>query len=157
MSEQTPGGGGSPQRPAPQAPVFQTTPNAEKYVLEADAMRRRQLRSALLHGSDRTWREHRKVWPAVAIGVVVTAVGIAGITMADALQIELGNRRAQEREQVQQQKEQEQQEREQQLQQEEAERERQQQQASPGPSVPSSAVPSVPVTPSVPVSPAPAP
>lgn len=62
-----------------------TTPNAEKYVLEADAMRRRQLRSALLHGSSRTWREHRRVWPAVAVGIIVTAVIIAGMAVQNAL------------------------------------------------------------------------
>lgn len=62
------------------------TPNAEKYVLEADAMRRRQLRSALLHGSRRTWREHRRVWPAVVIGVIVAAVVVAAIAVVDAYQ-----------------------------------------------------------------------
>jgi len=60
------------------------TPNAEKYVLEADAMRRRQLRSALLHGSSRTWREHRRVWPAVVIGVVIVAVVIAAMAVVEA-------------------------------------------------------------------------
>ena len=70
--------GGPPPRP------FFNTPNAEKYVLEADAMRRRQLRSALLHGSLRTWREHRRVWPAVVIGVVVAAVVIAAMAVVEA-------------------------------------------------------------------------
>lgn len=60
------------------------TPNAEKYVLEADAMRRRQLRSALLHGSRRTWREHRRVWPAIVIGVIATAVVVAAIAVIGA-------------------------------------------------------------------------
>ncbi|MGH3423688.1 MAG: hypothetical protein ACRDO8_03100 [Nocardioidaceae bacterium] len=67
---------------------FGTTPNAEKYVLEADAMRRRQLRSALLHGSSRTWREHRRVWPAIAVGIILTAVVIAGITLKHAISSE---------------------------------------------------------------------
>lgn len=60
------------------------TPNAEKYVLEADAMRRRQLRSALLHGSRRTWREHRRVWPAIIVGVIATAVVVAAIAVVGA-------------------------------------------------------------------------
>jgi len=60
------------------------TPNAEKYVLEADAMRRRQLRSALLHGSTRTWREHRRVWPAVVVGIVLVAVVIAALAVVNA-------------------------------------------------------------------------
>ena len=70
------------ERPPPR-PYF-NTPNAEKYVLEADAMRRRQLRSALLHGSSRTWREHRRVWPAVVIGVVIVAVVIAAMAVVEA-------------------------------------------------------------------------
>jgi hypothetical protein len=53
------------------------TPNAERYLLEADALRRRQLRSALLHGSSRTWREQRRIWPAIVAGVVVVAVILA--------------------------------------------------------------------------------
>ena len=73
-----PAAGGPPPRP------YFNTPNAEKYVLEADAMRRRQLRSALLHGSSRTWREHRRVWPAVVIGVVIVAVVIAAMAVVEA-------------------------------------------------------------------------
>jgi len=63
--------------------VFRS-PNAEKYVLEADAMRRRQLRSALLHGSTRTWREHRRVWPAVVAGIIVAAVIVAAMGVTGA-------------------------------------------------------------------------
>lgn len=73
---------GAPNTPRP-GPVFET-PNAEKYILEADAMRRRQLRSALLHGSSRTWREHRRIWPAVVLGVVVVAVVLAAMAVIDA-------------------------------------------------------------------------
>lgn len=62
------------------------TPNAEKYVLQADAMRRRQLRSALLHGSRRTWREHPRVWPAIVVGVIAAAVVVAAIAVVDAYQ-----------------------------------------------------------------------
>ncbi|HET8684453.1 MAG TPA: hypothetical protein VFM54_21655, partial [Micromonosporaceae bacterium] len=65
-AQQHPGGPGHAvppdgERPAP-AP-FVTTPNAERYLLEADSLRRRQLRSALLHGSTRVWRERRRIWP----------------------------------------------------------------------------------------------
>ncbi|MDQ3628072.1 MAG: type VII secretion protein EccB [Actinomycetota bacterium] len=70
------------QEPA-RTPVFRT-PNAERYVLEADAMRRRQLRSALLHGSTRTWREHRRVWPAVLVGLIVAAVVVAAMGVTGA-------------------------------------------------------------------------
>jgi hypothetical protein len=58
-------------------PGASTTPNAEKYLLEADALRRRQLVSALLHGSRRTWREQRRIWPAIVAGIVVVAVIVA--------------------------------------------------------------------------------
>lgn len=58
-------------------PNASTTPNAEKYLLEADALRRRQLVSALLHGSARSWREHRRIWPGVVAGIVVVAVVVA--------------------------------------------------------------------------------
>ncbi len=69
----------------PPAPRF-TVPNAERYVLEADALRRRQLRSALLHGSRRTWREHRRVWPAVLVGVIVVGLICLAMAMTNAFQ-----------------------------------------------------------------------
>lgn len=72
------------------APGFET-PNAERYVLEADAMRRRQLRSALLHGSTRTWREHRRVWPAVVAGIIVAAVIVAAMGVTGAFRQEQEN------------------------------------------------------------------
>lgn len=62
-----------PWMPPPASP----TPNAEKYLLEADALRRRQLVSALLHGSRRTWREQRRIWPGVVAGIIVVAVIVA--------------------------------------------------------------------------------
>ncbi|RKS06287.1 hypothetical protein DFP74_1915 [Nocardiopsis sp. Huas11] len=59
----------------PQLPeAFHYTPDEEKYVLQADALRHRQLRSALLYGSSRYWRRRQRVWPAVVFGVVVTAL-----------------------------------------------------------------------------------
>jgi hypothetical protein len=67
----------------PPAPEFDI-PNAEKYMLEADVMRRRQLRSALLHGSTRTWREHRKVWPGVVAGLVAGGLIIAVLAVKTA-------------------------------------------------------------------------
>jgi hypothetical protein len=71
-------GSGRPAPPGPwMPPGARTTPNAEKYLLEADALRRRQLVSALLHGSRRTWREQRRIWPSVVAGIVVVAVIVA--------------------------------------------------------------------------------
>ena len=71
--QQSPGRPVGPWMP----PGAGTTPNAEKYLLEADALRRRQLVSALLHGSRRTWREQRRIWPAIIAGIVVVAVIVA--------------------------------------------------------------------------------
>lgn len=80
------------------ATALQNTPNAERYLLEADVMRRRQLRSALLHGSRRTWREHRRVWPAVVVGLIVVAVILAGLAVTEAFDATQENQREQERE-----------------------------------------------------------
>lgn len=71
--------------------ALRSTPNAERYVLEADAMRRRQLRSALLHGSGRNWRENRRAWPAIVAGLIVVAVILAGLSVAQALKVSLRN------------------------------------------------------------------
>jgi hypothetical protein len=65
-------------------PNASNTPNAERYLLEADALRRRQLRSALLHGSSRTWREQRRIWPGVVAGIVVVAVVLASFAVMKA-------------------------------------------------------------------------
>jgi len=79
--------GGIPGRPRrPPASPLVGTPDAERYVLEADVMRRRQLRSALLHGSSRTWREHRRTWPAVVVGVLLIAVALAAMAVVNAYQ-----------------------------------------------------------------------
>lgn len=69
--------------PVPWAPPnANKTPNAERYLLEADALRRRQLRSAILHGSSRTWRDNRRIWPGVVAGIVVVAVILAVLAVA---------------------------------------------------------------------------
>ncbi|WP_028648835.1 hypothetical protein [Nocardiopsis sp. CNT312] len=68
-----------PADPEPQLPeAFHYTPDEEKYVLQADALRHRQLRSALLHGSSRYWRRRQQVWPAVIGGLILTAL-ICGV------------------------------------------------------------------------------
>jgi hypothetical protein len=91
----------TPPEPPPQssqpppAPEFDI-PNAEKYMLEADVMRRRQLRSALLHGSTRTWREHRRVWPGVVAGVVAVGLIIAIIAVKSAYDKDRENEQAEE-------------------------------------------------------------
>ncbi|CAM3508935.1 hypothetical protein NOGI109294_00210 [Nocardiopsis gilva] len=64
--------------------AFQFTPNAEQYVLQADALRRRQLRAALLYGSSRYWRRRQRVWPAVIGGVILVAIICGGISVHSA-------------------------------------------------------------------------
>ncbi|GAB3709867.1 hypothetical protein [Nocardiopsis oceani] len=68
--------GGDHDELVPEA--FRVTANAEQYVLEADALRRRQLRSALLYGSSRFWRRKQRVWPSVIFGAILVAV-ICGV------------------------------------------------------------------------------
>lgn len=98
MSGPDPQDGGTAPKPPPTL-ALQNTPNAERYVLEADAMRRRQMRSALLHGSRRTWREHQRVWPAIIVGVIVIAVIVAAFAVRDAFRTTQENQREREREQ----------------------------------------------------------
>ncbi|WP_222854271.1 hypothetical protein [Fodinicola acaciae] len=61
-----------------------TTPNVERYMLESDVLRRRQLHTALLFGSSRTWRDRRRIWPGVLVGVILVAVIVAGLAVAGA-------------------------------------------------------------------------
>src|SRR5699024_740748 len=99
MSSRPDGPTGTPEPPRS---ALGNTPNAEKYVIEADAMRRRQLRSALLHGSRRTWREHKRAWPPVAVGVVVAGVIVAGIVVVDAIEVTQQNQQQQEQQRQEQ-------------------------------------------------------
>ncbi|HEX6683470.1 MAG TPA: hypothetical protein VF062_11770 [Candidatus Limnocylindrales bacterium] len=69
----------------PPAPLLKA-PNAERYMLESENLRRRQLRSALLHGSGRNWRERRRIWPGALAGAIVVAVIVAVIGVYGAFQ-----------------------------------------------------------------------
>ncbi|WP_328600981.1 hypothetical protein [Actinomadura physcomitrii] len=55
-------------------------------MLQADALRRRQLNGALLYGSGRSWRRRQRIWPAVVAGAVVLAVIVGALTLAAAFQ-----------------------------------------------------------------------
>lgn len=72
-----------PPRPDRDRP-FARTPNAERFLLESDALRRRQLQTSALHGSGRVWRDRARVWPAVVVGFVLIAVIIGGIAVRGA-------------------------------------------------------------------------
>lgn len=68
-----------------------------RYLLEADALRRRQLWSAFLHGSRRNWRERRRVWPAVIVGVIIiVAVILAAMAVIGAFRQQQENQREQQ-------------------------------------------------------------
>ncbi|MFB9661849.1 ABC transporter permease [Glycomyces mayteni] len=79
-------------RPAPDpgtelAPmVMRRTGQSERYVLQAAALRRRQLRAAVLYGSARSWRQRQPLWPAALIGVIAVALIVAAIAVAGAFQ-----------------------------------------------------------------------
>lgn len=67
--------------PTDQSRPFARTPHAERFLLESDALRRRQLQTSALHGSGRVWRDRTRAWPAVLVGFVLIAVIIGGIAV----------------------------------------------------------------------------
>jgi len=79
----------------PGTPVNRTTPgsqgmastlgvDSERLLLDTAALRRRQLCAAFLHGSARSWRIRRRVWPAAVFGVLIVAMVIAALAVAAA-------------------------------------------------------------------------
>ncbi|GAA1665840.1 hypothetical protein GCM10009830_09300 [Glycomyces endophyticus] len=66
--------------------VMRRTGQSERYVLQAAALRRRQLRAAVLYGSARSWRQRQPLWPAALIGAVAVALIVAGIAVAGAFE-----------------------------------------------------------------------
>lgn len=56
----------------------------ERLLLDAAALRRRQLCVAFVHGSQRSWRVRRRVWPAALGGLLVVAIAIAALAVAAA-------------------------------------------------------------------------
>ncbi len=56
----------------------------ERLLLDTAALRRRQLCAALLHGSARSWRVRRRIWPAAVAGVLIVALAIAALAVAAA-------------------------------------------------------------------------
>lgn len=60
-----------------QIPTFAEAPPSERHILDAAALRRRQLASALVHGSRRSWRRRQRIWPAASVGLLLVTVVIA--------------------------------------------------------------------------------
>ena len=83
---------GAAVREDPKAPdetvptVMHRSGQTEQYVLQAAALRRRQLRSAFLYGSQRSWRQRQALWPAALTGVIVVAVIVAVIAVTGAFE-----------------------------------------------------------------------
>lgn len=75
-----------PDRHAAAAPGAATTVgmDPERLLLDAAALRRRQLCVAFLHGSSRSWRVRRRTWPGAVAGLLIVAVVIAAMAVAAA-------------------------------------------------------------------------
>lgn len=58
--------------------------DSERLLLEAAALRRRQLCAAFVHGSARSWRVRRRIWPAAIAGLLIVAIVIAVLAVAAA-------------------------------------------------------------------------
>lgn len=56
-----------------------TQQSADAAAVEGEALRRRQLQAALCHGTDRSWRDKNRAWPAFVVGVLVALVICAGL------------------------------------------------------------------------------
>ncbi|MFD0556693.1 hypothetical protein FB566_1940 [Stackebrandtia endophytica] len=78
------------------------TADTERHILQAAALRRRQLRAALLYGSSRSWRQRLSLWPAAIVGGVVVAIIIAAIAVTSAFQQEQDRKEQEELERRQQ-------------------------------------------------------
>jgi 4'-phosphopantetheinyl transferase EntD len=81
----------TPARPAEPgtdlAPMaMRRTGQSERYVLQAAALRRRQLRAAVLYGSARSWRQRQPLWPAALIGAIAVALVVAAFAVANAFE-----------------------------------------------------------------------
>ncbi|HEY1176748.1 MAG TPA: hypothetical protein VGF17_11365 [Phytomonospora sp.] len=82
-----------PEPPAPKDGRLETgdvsltmrrTGNSERYILQAAALRRRQLRAAVLYGSSRSWRQRQALWPAALAGIILVAVIVAAVAVTGA-------------------------------------------------------------------------
>jgi type II secretory pathway component PulL len=71
--------------PAAPAPVITVpVPQADRHLLALHALRQRQLRTTFLHGCRRTWRDRRRIWPAVVIALALVALIVAGTSVVAA-------------------------------------------------------------------------
>ncbi|GLZ76497.1 hypothetical protein Afil01_13040 [Actinorhabdospora filicis] len=64
--------------------TMRRTGDSERYILQAAALRRRQLRAAMLYGSSRSWRQRQALWPAALAGIILVAVIVAAVAVTGA-------------------------------------------------------------------------
>ncbi|GAA4917344.1 hypothetical protein LX16_3916 [Stackebrandtia albiflava] len=106
MTDPAAGETAAPAGPGDRDPVptpMRRTADTERHILQAAALRRRQLRSALLYGASRSWRQRLSLWPAALIGLVVVALIVAAIAVTSAFQQEQERKEREEREREMQQ------------------------------------------------------
>jgi len=68
----------------PAQPTRHPAPNADRHLLALHALIRRQLTTAFLHGSTRSWRQRRRIWPAVVVAAAIVGVLLAGASVLTA-------------------------------------------------------------------------
>lgn len=59
-------------------------PHADRHLLALHALRQRQIRASFLHAGRRTWRDRRRIWPAVVVALALVALIIAGTSVVAA-------------------------------------------------------------------------
>lgn len=56
-------------------------PDGGRHLMAWHALRREQLRTALVHGDRRHWRDRDRLWPAVAVGLAITVMALVVIAV----------------------------------------------------------------------------
>jgi hypothetical protein len=69
----------------PIEPPRHPAPQADRHLLALHTLTGRQLTTAFLHGSRRSWRERRRIWPAVLVAATIVALLLAGASVLSAL------------------------------------------------------------------------
>lgn len=64
------------------------TPHADRQLLALHELRHRQLRTAFLHGRRRSWRDRRRVWPAVVTAIVIIALLVTAVSVLAAFRLQ---------------------------------------------------------------------
>jgi len=71
----------------PAQPTRHPAPHADRHLLALHALTGRQLTTAFLHGTGRSWRERRRIWPAVLVAAVIVALLLVAASVLTALGI----------------------------------------------------------------------